>query len=347
MALSTGFPDVYDRIFHAQHAQALTSPVFSALICLMCPFLPDSPRLLIRKGKYDEAYEVLAALEGNGATVNSPSVRTQFAIIKKVLDEEYAVSYSWWQIVRGKGPAGVLRRMLLGAWMQASNQISGINVTSYCEYPPTNAQSLRGNHGLWHDSSAQYPLLVRKARIISSEADAEVDLGGSANNIPDMTYVFINAINFSEFTARVLAAAGSMDYLFVSLPCASHLSSVEPRPGPAQFSCHGSPAVHISLQHLSFARPRPSIFPDTSLTSTTVLIHGILRYRALRSTCSYDDFRYSLFDLLDGHRNCDGTIGDGQSRLLHHGSSCCLVFLPVLRFVRYGSPWCALVVSTL
>ena len=31
-----------------------------------------------------------------------------------------------------------------------------------------------------------------------------------------MTYVFINAIHFSEFTARVLAAAGSMDYLFFS-----------------------------------------------------------------------------------------------------------------------------------
>lgn len=31
-----------------------------------------------------------------------------------------------------------------------------------------------------------------------------------------MTYVFINALGFSEFTARVLAAAGSMDYLFFS-----------------------------------------------------------------------------------------------------------------------------------
>jgi hypothetical protein len=56
----------------------------------MCPFLPDSPCLLIRKGKYDEAYEVLAALEGHGAITNSPSVRTQFSIIKHVLDKEYA-----------------------------------------------------------------------------------------------------------------------------------------------------------------------------------------------------------------------------------------------------------------
>jgi hypothetical protein len=31
-----------------------------------------------------------------------------------------------------------------------------------------------------------------------------------------MTYVFINAINFSQLTARILAAAGAMDYLFFS-----------------------------------------------------------------------------------------------------------------------------------
>ncbi|KAH8657712.1 MFS transporter [Xylariales sp. PMI_506] len=136
---------------------------FSILVWLMCPFLPDSPRLLIRKGKYDEAREILAALEGNGATADSHSVQTQFSIIKSILDTEYAVSYSWWQLLTGKGPAGVVRRMILGAWMQAMNQISGINVTSYY-----------------------------------------------------MTYVFIHAIGLNELLARILAAAGSVDYLIFS-----------------------------------------------------------------------------------------------------------------------------------
>ncbi|KAG6359708.1 hypothetical protein INS49_010760 [Diaporthe citri] len=136
---------------------------FSGLVLLMCPFLPDSPRLLIRKGRHDEAMEVLAALEGHGATPSSPSVRTQFSIIKDVLDREYAVEYTWVQLISGRGPPGAMRRMILGAWMQAMNQISGINVTSYY-----------------------------------------------------MTYVFIHAIGFSELTARILAAAGSMDYLFFS-----------------------------------------------------------------------------------------------------------------------------------
>ena len=116
----------------------------------MCPFLPDSPRLLIRKGQFEDALEVLAALEGNGATPTSPSVKAQFNVIKDILDRENMVSYSWWQLLSGKGqffpskfldmrsaglnvnpgPSGVLRRMVLGTWMQAMNQISGINITS-------------------------------------------------------------------------------------------------------------------------------------------------------------------------------------------------------------------------
>lgn len=142
----------------------LTKEVFTALIWCLCPFLPDSPRLLIRKGRYEEAYEVLAALEGHGATSSSPAVKTQFNIIKDVLDREHMNTYTWYQLLTGKGPSGVLRRMILGAWMQAMNQISGINVTSYY-----------------------------------------------------MTYVFIHALNYTTLRARILAAAGSVDYLIFSI----------------------------------------------------------------------------------------------------------------------------------
>jgi hypothetical protein len=89
----------------------------------MCPFLPDSPRLLIRKGKHEEALEVLAALEGHGATPDSPVVIAQYNIIKDILDREHMNTYPWWQLLSGKGPSGVLRRMILGAWMQVMNQV--------------------------------------------------------------------------------------------------------------------------------------------------------------------------------------------------------------------------------
>ena len=106
---------------------------FTLCIWAMCPFLPDSPRLLIRKGKYEEALEVLAALEGHGADTDSPAVRAQFDIIKDILDREHKDQYTWWQLITGRGPSGVLRRMILGACMQAMNQVSGINVST-CEH---------------------------------------------------------------------------------------------------------------------------------------------------------------------------------------------------------------------
>jgi hypothetical protein len=124
---------------------------FTLCIYCMCPFLPDSPRLLIRKGKYEEAYEVLAALEGHGATVDSPAVHAQFNIIKDILDREQVNSYSWWQLLSGRGPAGVLRRMILGAWMQAMNQISGINVVSALNF-------LRQQHPIMYLLECRSPL---------------------------------------------------------------------------------------------------------------------------------------------------------------------------------------------
>lgn len=65
--------------------------------------MPDSPRLLLRKGKHQEALEVIAALEGDGATADSASVKAQFEIIKQVLDHEHMNTYSWTELVTGKG----------------------------------------------------------------------------------------------------------------------------------------------------------------------------------------------------------------------------------------------------
>jgi hypothetical protein len=161
----------------------------------MCPFLPDSPRLLIRKGKHEEALEVLAALEGHGANPDSPVVLTQYNIIKDILDREHMNTYTWWQLLSGKGPSGVLRRMILGAWMQVMNQISGINVTSYY-----------------------------------------------------MSYIFINALGISELLSRILAAAGSVDYLIFS--CLAYF--VIERYGRRKVSTpnFNSPAIQVEAMEL-------------------------------------------------------------------------------------------------
>lgn len=73
------------------------------IIWCLCPFLPDSPRLLIRKGRTEDALEVIAALEGNGATIESASVQAQFNIIKNILEFEHINTYSWAQLLSGNG----------------------------------------------------------------------------------------------------------------------------------------------------------------------------------------------------------------------------------------------------
>ncbi|CAL5874185.1 uncharacterized protein PFLUO_LOCUS8473 [Penicillium psychrofluorescens] len=106
-------------------------PLAFQIFWCMCPFLPDSPRLLIRKGRDQEGLEVLAALAGDGASSTSKEVQSQYRIIKDVLEREQASTYKWYTILAGKGPAGLLRRIILGAWMLAMTQLSGINITSY------------------------------------------------------------------------------------------------------------------------------------------------------------------------------------------------------------------------
>lgn len=109
----------------------LTGTVFTILVWCMCPFLPDSPRLLIRKNHNEDGLEVLAALAGQGTTSESEEIKAQYRIIRDALEREHASTYTWYQILSGKGPVGVLRRMILGAWMLAMTQLSGINITSY------------------------------------------------------------------------------------------------------------------------------------------------------------------------------------------------------------------------
>lgn len=121
----------------------------------------------------------MAALEGHGATPQSASVRTQYNIIKDILDREHMNTYTWGQLLSGKGPSGVLRRMILGAWMQAMNQISGMMAM------------------IWTEGALLTIVMYLGINVTSYY----------------MSYIFINALGISELLSRILAAAGSVDYL--------------------------------------------------------------------------------------------------------------------------------------
>jgi Sugar (and other) transporter len=86
---------------------------------------------LIYKGRDEEALNVLAAIEGNGADTNTPEVRYQYAIIKAAADADKNTEISWLTLITSRGISRVRRRLFLWLVIQAMNQLSGINIVVY------------------------------------------------------------------------------------------------------------------------------------------------------------------------------------------------------------------------
>ncbi|WKT49572.1 Sugar/inositol transporter [Fusarium oxysporum f. sp. vasinfectum] len=115
---------------------------FKLLFCLviLCtsPWLPESPRWLISKGRIEEADVILADLQGGEHTVLSPTVLAERNEIVRAYKLETENTMTWSQLIRGgsdKGGSRALRRFVLGLGTQLIVQLSGINATSY--YLPT------------------------------------------------------------------------------------------------------------------------------------------------------------------------------------------------------------------
>lgn len=93
--------------------------VFSVILILTVPWLPESPRWLLAHGREDEGVQVLVALEGSGVTAKDPLIVGQKEEILEVVRIEKETAPSWSNIIRGKtGNTGMIQRLLLGAGMQ-------------------------------------------------------------------------------------------------------------------------------------------------------------------------------------------------------------------------------------
>ncbi|SCV50645.1 related to sugar transporter [Fusarium fujikuroi] len=102
------------------------SGVFSIIIMLTTPLLPESPRWLTKKGRIDRAREVLADLTDTNA--NSVEVREA---IREIETSLALAGEAKLKDIFTNGPLRLLHRMCLACAAQCFQQMSGINALAF------------------------------------------------------------------------------------------------------------------------------------------------------------------------------------------------------------------------
>lgn len=104
--------------------------IFYALATvMMIPWLPDSPRWLVQKGRHGEAKKIVARLLAK--PVDDSEVESSYTIIVRNTEHELEVSKTSWRALLGNDRLQTTRRVILGAGTQFMQQWGGINVINY------------------------------------------------------------------------------------------------------------------------------------------------------------------------------------------------------------------------
>lgn len=102
---------------------------FAAILSVFFFLLPESPRWYIKKGNHEAARKSLARL--NSAQVNDPIVEAEAELIQRNLDIELRHGNGGYLECFSPNERKYLLRTMTGVWLQAWQQLTGINFIFY------------------------------------------------------------------------------------------------------------------------------------------------------------------------------------------------------------------------
>lgn len=103
--------------------------LFSGIVLTACLFIPETPRWLASRDRYDEARSVLAQIADTSE--DDDLVDGQLQEIMENAKNADNVSAGWAQTFRNNTPMRNLQRVILGLSPLLMNQWSGINAITY------------------------------------------------------------------------------------------------------------------------------------------------------------------------------------------------------------------------